>query len=55
MRSATLKPFTLIFQEAIDWLCSHRDVFSDGVGVVGVSKGADLALILATYSPKVRE
>lgn len=42
------------FMEAIDWLCSHRDVFSDGVGVVGVSKGADLALILATYSPKVK-
>ena len=34
-------------------MCSHRDVFHDGIGVVGVSKGADIALLMATHSPKV--
>ena len=34
-------------------MCSHRDVYHDGIGVVGVSKGADIALLMATHSPKV--
>ena len=40
-------------QEAINWMGSNRDVFHDGIGVVGVSKGADIALLMAAHSPKV--
>ena len=40
-------------QEAIEWLSSHKDIFHEGIGVMGVSKGADLALLMAAYSPKV--
>ncbi|KAL4218032.1 hypothetical protein ACF0H5_022770 [Mactra antiquata] len=42
------------FLEAIDWLADHDKVFPGGIGVIGVSKGGDLALIMAAYSPKVR-
>ena len=42
-------------QEAIDWMNSHPDVFHNGLGVVGVSKGGDIALLMATHSPKVEE
>ena len=34
-------------------MCSHRDVYHDGIGVLGVSKGGDIALAMATYSEKV--
>ena len=34
-------------------MCSHKDVYHDGIGVVGVSKGVDLAYLMAAYSPKV--
>lgn len=43
-----------LFQEAIDWMCSQDVIFSDGLGVVGVSKGGDLALMMAAHSPKVK-
>ena len=46
--------YSLYFQEAIDWLSNHRNVSSGGIGVVGYSKGADLAIYMSTISEKVR-
>ena len=43
----------MIYKIAADWLSSHKEVFSDGIGVVGVSRGADMALQMAINSPKV--
>ncbi|XP_052770009.1 acyl-coenzyme A amino acid N-acyltransferase 1-like isoform X2 [Mya arenaria] len=42
------------FMEAIDWLLGRRDIIPGGVGVIGVSKGGDIALMMGTYSPKVK-
>lgn len=41
------------FMEAITWLCSRKDVFHDGIGAVGVSRGADIAQLMAANSPKI--
>ena len=35
------------FLEAIDWFKNHPQVISGGVGVIGISKGADIGLLLA--------
>ena len=35
-------------------MCSRRDIFHDGIGVIGVSKGGDISLMMATYSQKVK-
>ncbi|XP_052269224.1 acyl-coenzyme A amino acid N-acyltransferase 1-like isoform X2 [Dreissena polymorpha] len=42
------------FMEAIDYLLKRDDIIQNGVGVVGVSKGGDIALMMATHNPKVR-
>lgn len=41
------------FFEACDWMLAHPDVMSYGLGVMGVSKGSELALILATHRKEV--
>ncbi|KAK3580870.1 hypothetical protein CHS0354_032931 [Potamilus streckersoni] len=40
------------FLEAADWLSSQSFVRAGGIGVIGVSKGGELALMMGTYSPK---
>jgi len=41
------------FEEASEILLSHPRVSSAGFGVIGVSKGADIALLLGSVLPKV--
>nr|KAG5692508.1 hypothetical protein BaRGS_018713 [Batillaria attramentaria] len=41
------------FEEASEWLSSHKAVRDGGIGVVGVSKGAEFALIMAWQCPQV--
>lgn len=42
------------FDLAIEWLKSRSDVDKDRLGVMGVSKGAEAALIVATRHPELR-
>lgn len=42
------------FMEAIEWLVSQSCVRDNGIGVIGVSKGGEIALQMAYYSPKVK-
>lgn len=38
------------FEEAVDYLLEHKDIQSDcGIGVVGISKAAEVALLMGTY------
>ncbi|XP_017694427.1 PREDICTED: acyl-coenzyme A amino acid N-acyltransferase 1-like isoform X1 [Lepidothrix coronata] len=41
------------FEEAADFLLRHPKVRGPGLGVVGVSKGAEVALALASFLPQV--
>ncbi|XP_073440874.1 acyl-coenzyme A amino acid N-acyltransferase 1-like [Dendrobates tinctorius] len=41
------------FEEAAQFLCNHPKVSGDGVGVVGICKGAEIALGMASYLPQV--
>ncbi|XP_074645253.1 bile acid-CoA:amino acid N-acyltransferase-like [Tubulanus polymorphus] len=42
------------FEEGVDWLCARPGVFSErGIGVISVSKGSDIALLLPSHVPKV--
>ncbi|XP_077319150.1 acyl-coenzyme A amino acid N-acyltransferase 1-like [Lithobates pipiens] len=41
------------FEEAAQFLSSHPKVCGSGVGVVGVSKGAEMALAMASYTPQI--
>ncbi|XP_071966290.1 bile acid-CoA:amino acid N-acyltransferase [Engystomops pustulosus] len=41
------------FEEAAQFLCHHPKVSSDGVGVVAICKGAEMALCMASYLPQV--
>ena len=41
------------FEEALEWFSRHPMVRPGGVGVMGVSKGAELALVLASYKPQL--
>ncbi|XP_040297135.1 acyl-coenzyme A amino acid N-acyltransferase 1-like [Bufo bufo] len=41
------------FEEAVDLLLKHPKVSKTKVGVLGVSKGAEVALVLASYLPRV--
>ncbi|XP_076053242.1 acyl-coenzyme A thioesterase 5-like isoform X4 [Oratosquilla oratoria] len=51
----TLEEFDIAyFEEAVDFLLKHEKVMKSGVGTIGVSKGGDLALSMATYIPKVK-
>ena len=38
------------FGDAVDYLCAHEKIESSkGIGVVGISKSAEIALLMATY------
>ncbi|XP_044132269.1 acyl-coenzyme A amino acid N-acyltransferase 1-like [Bufo gargarizans] len=41
------------FEEAAQFLWSHPKVSGDGVGVVAICKGAEMALAMASYLPQV--
>ncbi|XP_056400020.1 acyl-coenzyme A amino acid N-acyltransferase 1-like isoform X1 [Hyla sarda] len=41
------------FEEAAQFLCAHPKVSSDGIGVVAICKGAEIALAMASYLPQV--
>ncbi|XP_050716802.1 acyl-coenzyme A thioesterase 1-like isoform X2 [Eriocheir sinensis] len=41
------------FEEAVQFLLEHEKVVKPNLGVLGVSKGADLALSMATFIPEV--
>lgn len=40
-----------IFQKALDWLKKHPSIHKNKVGVFGVSRGAELALLVGSYFP----
>ncbi|RXG58628.1 Acyl-coenzyme A amino acid N-acyltransferase 1 [Armadillidium vulgare] len=42
------------FKEGVHVLLSHKKVKKPHIGVIGVSKGADVALIMATFIPEVK-
>ena len=52
------RPFDMVpletFDDALDWLGTREDVDAGRIGVVGHSKGAEGALIVATRSPEVK-
>ncbi|VDI11239.1 acyl-coenzyme A thioesterase 1/2/4 [Mytilus galloprovincialis] len=41
-------------KESIDWFSNHSDVINNGVGILGVSKGAEIALMLSVECPQVK-
>ncbi|XP_040192698.1 acyl-coenzyme A amino acid N-acyltransferase 1-like [Rana temporaria] len=41
------------FEEAVQFLSSHPKVCGSGVGVIGFSKGAEMALAMASYIPHI--
>ncbi|XP_069602541.1 acyl-coenzyme A amino acid N-acyltransferase 1-like isoform X2 [Ranitomeya imitator] len=41
------------FEEAAQFLCNHPKVSGDGVGVIGICKGAEIALAMASFLPQV--
>ncbi|KAK3752451.1 hypothetical protein QZH41_013496, partial [Actinostola sp. cb2023] len=41
------------FEEALQWFSHHTMVRPGGVGLMGVSKGAELVLTLASYQPQL--
>ncbi|XP_042860645.1 acyl-coenzyme A thioesterase 1-like isoform X3 [Penaeus japonicus] len=42
------------FEEAVEFLLKHEKILKPNVGAVGVSKGGDLVLSLATHIPEVK-
>jgi len=42
------------FEKALNWLRSHPQVDSERIGVIGVSKGGELALLLASLFPDLK-
>ncbi|XP_043929943.1 acyl-coenzyme A thioesterase 1-like [Protopterus annectens] len=42
------------FEEAVQYLQSHPKVKRHGIGVIGISKGADLSLSMASFLPEVK-
>ena len=42
-----------LLQEAVNWLSRHPRVVKYGIGVIGTSKGASLAMQMAIESEKV--
>ncbi|XP_069999582.1 acyl-coenzyme A thioesterase 1-like isoform X2 [Penaeus vannamei] len=51
----TLEEFNIsYFEEAVEFLLKHEKIMKPHVGAVGVSKGGDLVLSLATYIPEVK-
>ncbi|XP_076097906.1 acyl-coenzyme A amino acid N-acyltransferase 1-like [Mytilus galloprovincialis] len=45
---------TSYLQEAITWFCSHPDIMKTGIGILGVCKGGELALLLSTICTQVK-
>lgn len=43
----------IFHQNAVDWLASHPCVRTGGIGMVGVSKGGQLAFLLGMATDKV--
>src|SRR4051794_27319542 len=41
------------FEQAAEWLSKQPNVMSDGVGIIGVSLGADIAVMTASVCPTV--
>ncbi|KAL9978504.1 hypothetical protein ACROYT_G016029 [Oculina patagonica] len=41
------------FEEAANWLVNHPAVMSHGIGVMGVSKGAEITLLMAAHKKDV--
>ncbi|KAL4237977.1 hypothetical protein ACF0H5_002688 [Mactra antiquata] len=42
------------FMEAVDWLSKHPYIDGDNLGVIGVSKGGEIALHLGYYCDKIK-
>jgi dienelactone hydrolase len=42
------------FEAALTWLAAQRDVDSQRIGVLGISRGSELALLSATAFPSIR-
>ena len=42
-----------IFQTAVEWLLRQSRVIKDGAGVIGTSKGAEMAMLTAYVCKKV--
>jgi dienelactone hydrolase len=42
------------FESALAWLASHRELDVNRLGVLGVSRGAELSLLLASTFPQIR-
>ena len=42
-----------MLQEAVEWLAKHPDIKKPGIGVVGVSMGAEFAMYMPIVSRKV--
>ncbi|XP_069116478.1 acyl-coenzyme A amino acid N-acyltransferase 1-like [Argopecten irradians] len=42
------------FKEAVEFLSSHPSVIPNGIGIIGLSKGGELAQLIALHCPKVR-
>ncbi|XP_068107472.1 bile acid-CoA:amino acid N-acyltransferase-like [Hyperolius riggenbachi] len=41
------------FEEAAQFLCNHPKVSGDGIGVIAICKGAEMALGMSSYLPQV--
>ncbi|KAK6182152.1 hypothetical protein SNE40_009899 [Patella caerulea] len=42
------------FKEAVEWFSHHTNVKPGGIGVLGISKGAELAMLMATHLSQVK-
>ena len=42
------------FEAALTWLCAQPEIDSERVGILGVSRGAELALLLGSTFPQIR-
>ncbi|XP_050702390.1 acyl-coenzyme A thioesterase 1-like isoform X1 [Eriocheir sinensis] len=50
----SLEEFNIFyFEEAVQFLLEHEKIVKPNLGVIGVSKGADLGLSMATFIPEV--
>ncbi|XP_035828114.1 acyl-coenzyme A amino acid N-acyltransferase 1 isoform X2 [Aplysia californica] len=41
------------FEEAVNWFSKHPKIYQGGIGVIGVSKGAEYVLCMSAYCPQV--
>ncbi len=42
------------FEAALTWLCAHPEIDSGRIGILAVSRGAELALLLGSTFPQIR-